>query len=302
MTHCAACECAELKPFFVGSDWFLGAVDVEERFPYVRCAACGTVAAHPVPTPEILERAYANAYYPSGRASLLERVLEPVARREARRVVTAVPAAGELLDVGCGPGRFMARLRASGWTGPMRGLEPDAGAAERASDLLGVPVRVGGVETLGDEAPGLSAVVLRHVIEHVPQPLQTLQDLRSLLAPGGVLYLGTPDARALSARVFGRYWHGYDPPRHLFAFTAEGMRALLERAGFAIEREHWDFAPQMWTGSLHHALARGRNPRWVSVLTSNVNPIAAVPAILGATVERSLGRSTMYAVLARVSG
>ena len=299
MNRCAACDATDLRPFFVGSDWFLGAVDVEERFPYVRCAVCGTVAADPAPTPEILERAYANAYFPSGRPGLLERALEPVARREARRVVTTAAADGELLDVGCGPGRFMARLRASGWTGPMRGLEPDAGAAARARELLAVPVRVGGVETLPDESPGLAAVVLRHVIEHVHQPLEALQDVRSLLAPEGVLYLGTPDARTLSARVFGRYWHGYDPPRHLFAFTAEGMRALLERAGFAIEREYWDFAPQMWTGSLHHALARGRNPRWVSLLTSNLNPIAAVPAIAGATVERALGRSTMYAVLAR---
>ena len=302
MNRCAACDGTDLRPFFVGSDWFLGAVDVEQRFPYVRCTACGSVAADPVPTAEILERAYANAYFPSGGPSLLERALEPVARREARRVVTAVPADGELLDVGCGPGRFMERLRATGWTGPMRGLEPDAGAAERARDLLGVPVRVGGVEALSEEPSGLSAIVLRHVIEHVPQPLEALQDLRTLLAPNGVLYLGTPDARTLSARVFGRYWHGYDPPRHLFAFTAEGMRALLERAGFAIEREYWDFAPQMWTGSLHHALARGRNPRWVSIMTSNMNPIAAVPAILGATAERALGRSTMYALLARASG
>jgi len=301
MTRCAACDGAEVLPFFVGSDWFLGAVNVEERFPYVRCAACGTVAAHPAPTPEILERAYATTYYPAERASLLERVLEPVARREALRVVTAVPPGGELLDVGCGPGRFMARLRATGWAGPMRGLEPDAGAAARATDLLGVQVRVGGVELLADEPPELSAIVLRHVIEHVPQPLQTLQDVRELLTPGGVLYLGTPDAGTLSARVFGKYWHGYDPPRHLFAFTAEGIRALLGRAGFAIEREYWDFAPQMWTGSLHHALARGRNPRWVSALTSNMNPVAALPAIMGATVERALGRSTMYAVLARAS-
>lgn len=302
MIHCTACDRAELEPFFVGSDWFLGAVDAEHRFPYVRCTACGSVAAHPVPPPEILERAYAAAYFPSDRPGLLERLLEPLARREARRVVTAARSEGELLDVGCGPGKFMLRLRATGWTGPMRGLEPDARAAERASDVLGMPVRVGGVEALGEEPPGLSAIVLRHVIEHVPQPLDALREVRSLLAPGGVLYLGTPDARTLSARVFGRYWHGYDPPRHLFAFSAEGIRALLERAGFAVEREYWDFAPQMWTGSLHHALSRGRERRWASVLTSNANPVAAIPAVVGATLERALGRSTMYAVLARPSG
>ena len=299
MTRCVACGTADLQPFFVGSDWYLGAV--AERFPYLRCPACGTVAAEPPPTPETLARAYAAVYPPLGRPGLLERILEPLARREAGRVVRAARPEGELLDVGCGPGRFLERLRASGWTGPLRGLEPDERAAARAATVDGVSVRVGGVDALGEESPALSAVVLRHVIEHVPDPLQVLRDLHALLAPGGVLYLGTPDARALSARVFGRYWHGYDPPRHLFAFTAEGIRALLGRAGFTVEREHWDFAPQMWTGSLHHALARGRNPRWVSLVTSNLNPVVAAPAVAAAAVERALGRSTMYAVLARRS-
>lgn len=297
--RCAACDGTSLRPFFVGADWYLGAVGLEERFPYFRCTACGTVVAQPAPTGETLERAYSNAYRPLGAPGRLERVFEPVARREARRVVCAGRPDGALLDVGCGPGRFLARLRAVGWEGPMRGLEPDAVAAGRATELLGVPVRVGGVESLADEAPGLSAVVLRHVVEHVPQPLETLRALRSLLAPDGVLYLGTPDARALSAHLFGRYWHGYDPPRHLFAFTAPGLRELLRRAGFSVEREYWDFAPQMWTGSLHHALARGRNPRWASLLTSNLNPVAAVPAVIGATAEWATRRSTMYAVVAR---
>ena len=302
MTRCVACDGARLEPFFLGVDSFGGPASVDETFPYIRCTACGTVIAHPAPTAETLERAYSNLFVASGPPSPLERLLEPLARREARRVVTAVPAGGELLDVGCGTGKFMSRLRRSGWTGPMRGLEPDTRSAERAKELVGVPVTVGGVEALPHESSGLTAVVMRHVIEHVPQPLETLRDVRSLLAPDGVLYLGTPDARALSARVFGKYWRGYDPPRHFFAFTAEGTRALLGRAGFAIEREYWDFAPEMWTGSLHHALGRGRNPRWVSRLTSNMNPLAAVPAIVGATVERALGRSTMYAVLARPSG
>ena len=301
MTRCVACDNAALQPFFVASDWTFGTADANERFSYWRCSACGSVAAHPAPSPETLRRAYASSYFVTDRPNLLERALEPLARREARRIVNASPAGGELLDVGCSAGTFMARLRASGWIGPIRGLEPDAEAARRAERLVGVPVRVGGVETLREERPGLAAVVLRHVIEHVPQPLETLQDVHSLLAPGGVLYLGTPDARTLSARVFGRYWDGYDPPRHLFAFSAEGLRMLLERAGFAIEREYRDLAPQMWTGSLRDALARGRERRWVSVLTSNMNPIAALPALAGAVVERALGRSTMYALLARRS-
>lgn len=299
MSRCAACGSDGLQQFFDGFDWYVGATGRDERFPYVRCSVCGTVAAEPPPSADVLRRAYARYGPLAPERGLLERLLEPLARREARRVVAAARADGELLDVGCGAGRFLERLRAAGWRGSLRGLEPDADAARHASRAAGVPVRVGGVDALADETPELAALVLRHVIEHVPEPLETLETARGLLARDGVLYLGTPDARALSARVFGRFWHGYDPPRHLFAFTAPAVRRLLERAGFAVEREFWDFAPQMWTGSLHHALARGRERRWASLLTSNVNPVAAAPAVVGAAAEVVTRRSTMYAVLAR---
>ncbi len=124
----------------------------------------------------------------------------------------------------------------------------------------------------------------------------------NLFALNAKTRIGTPDARALAAETFGKHWHGYDPPRHLFAFTRGGMRQLLARAGFLLEREYWDFAPQMWTGSLQHALTGLRmNESLATLGGSNFNPIAAVPAILAATVEKVLHRSTMYVVVARAS-
>jgi Methyltransferase domain len=143
-------------------------------------------------------------------------------------------------------------------------------------------------------------VVLRHVIEHVRDPRTALARVRSLLEPDGLVYVATPDARAVAAKVFGRYWHGYDPPRHLFAFTCDGLKTLLASEGFELVEERWDFAPQMWTGSLRHALGRGRQPAWVTIAGNDFNPLAAGPALVGAGVEVVLHRSTMYAATVRL--
>jgi SAM-dependent methyltransferase len=255
----------------------------------------------PQPDGDVLARAYDASYGPYRTSpSLIERLGEPVAQREAKRLIGVADATSSLLDVGCGAGSFLRRLRRAGWRGAMRGLEPDAAMAAHTADQVSVPVEVGTLDDVELEPGDLGTIVMRHVIEHVRDPRQDLERVARALAPGGTLYLATPDARALAASVFGRFWHGYDPPRHLFAFTSVGVRRLVEDAGFRIRAEHWDFSPQMWTGSLRHAIVRGDDARrpWARVLGHDLNPLAAVPAVVGAGLEAALRRSTMYAVTA----
>jgi SAM-dependent methyltransferase len=181
----------------------------------------------------------------------------------------------------------------------MCGVEPAPNVASETARRLGVPVQTGSLEDMDVADGSMGTVVLRHVIEHLRDPREAIARVRGVLEPGGFVYVATPDARALAAKIFGRYWHGYDPPRHLFAFTRDGLRPLLSTEGFEVVDERWYFAPQMWTGSLRHALGRGRRPGWVAIAGNDLNPIAAVPAVMGATLEVALHRSTMYAVTAR---
>jgi SAM-dependent methyltransferase len=298
--RCAACGSLSSRPAFEASDWYLARVP--ESFAYRRCADCETVFMFPQADDATLARAYTGDYGPhSTTPSTIERLGERLAQREADRLVAAADSSSALLDVGCGRGAFLRRLRRAGWQGPMRGLEPDPAVASLTQDEVGVPVPVGTLDTVALEPGSAGTVVMRHVIEHVRDPRGTLDSAARVLAPGGLIYVATPDARAFAAAVFGRFWHGYDPPRHLFAFTSEGVRRMLTDTGFDVVAEHWDFSPQMWTGSLRHAIGRGRSDRraWARVLGHDLNPLAAVPAIAAATLEAVFDRSTMYAATAR---
>ena len=141
--------------------------------------------------------------------------------------LTAVPN-GRLLDVGCGSGLFLARMRELGWQ--VSGIEPDPQAARIGRELRGLDIRDHAIDDL---QPGsFDAVTLHHVIEHVPDPLATLAGVRRLIRPRGQLVVVTPNTRSIGRRIFQRNWIHWDPPRHLHLFSSRSLALVAQRAGF----------------------------------------------------------------------
>jgi SAM-dependent methyltransferase len=295
---CPACGSPETRPAFTVGDCALRTVP--DEFTYARCAACASVFADPLPDPVTLAAAYGSAYgnYRAERG-LIERMAEPILRREAAAVVRAGASQLPLVEIGCGTGRFLERIGASGWAGPITGVEysPDVAAQTAASTGYAVTAGTGEDAPLTDGPYG--AIVLRHVIEHLRDPHVVLARLASLLHEDGVLYVATPDARALAAAVFGRRWWGYEVPRHLIVFSSPALRDSVSRAGLEVVSERWGFSPDMWNASLYLALDRGRGKPWTQRATALANPLVTGPAFVAAGVEVALRRSTMYAVTCR---
>lgn len=76
------------------------------------------------------------------------------------------------------------------------------------------------------------AVVMSHVIEHVPDPLRILKECFRILKPGGVLVVLTPNTLSLGHKLYGRNWRGLEPPRHLHLFNTNALQNLALDAGF----------------------------------------------------------------------
>lgn len=163
--------------------------------------------------------------------------------------------AGRALDVGCGSGRLMAAMSRVGWT--VEGAEVDARSAEVAGRATGLPVHLGSAASLPPDLGPFDLVVMSHVLEHLPRPVEALAALSGLLAPGGRLVVIYPNPESLMARWFGLHWYHWDPPRHLVLPPLVALRGGGAAAGLRMLRgrtlSRW--APDTW----RHSSARRRD-------------------------------------------
>lgn len=139
-----------------------------------------------------------------------------------------------LLDVGCGLGWYMKTLREWGWE--CVGIEEDEQVARAGREEMGQNILTGSLESQGLPTGAFDAVVLRHVIEHLPDPLSTLMECCRVLKPGGWLGIATPNGRSLCSRWFGRHWRGLVPPWHVALFGPGTLRRALIDTGFRVTR------------------------------------------------------------------
>jgi len=144
-----------------------------------------------------------------------------------------------VLDVGCGQGRLLVRLKALGWEVEGQEIDPDAGAhslEDRAIRVYRAPL----AELCLPEGR-YDAIVMNHVIEHAVDPPALLRECRRLLKQDGQLVVVTPNAGSLGHRLFGAHWRPLEPPRHLFLFSDRNLPDLARKAGFS-RSEAWTSA------------------------------------------------------------
>ena len=137
---------------------------------------------------------------------------------------------GRLLEIGCGSGERLAHFAAKGWT--VQGQDVDAKAVAHARASTGLPVHLGPIESLPASAGPFDAVVMNHVIEHVPDPVTLLRQAGALMVAGGVLVAVTPNVSSINHRRFRDSWLALDPPRHLHLFSPSTLESVAQAAGF----------------------------------------------------------------------
>jgi glycosyltransferase involved in cell wall biosynthesis/2-polyprenyl-3-methyl-5-hydroxy-6-metoxy-1,4-benzoquinol methylase len=244
---------------------------LDAHFDVVKCANCGFVFTNPRPTAESLGCFYpdsARYYQPNKKRILAETGFKPGWRGRLRQSLLAnyfgyeLPAfprqcdalvwgllrsklytshlprwvsGGRLLDVGCAWGGYLWRMQQLGWE--VHGVELNDRAAAFAQQELGLTsVSAGSINNLDYPEDFFDVVHLSMVLEHVPDPLTTLNKLSRLLKDNGQLILSVPDIEGVEARLFREKSYTLQVPQHLSHFSPTTIRDCLESAGFVVER------------------------------------------------------------------
>jgi 2-polyprenyl-3-methyl-5-hydroxy-6-metoxy-1,4-benzoquinol methylase len=204
---------------------FVASTDRYDRYGrIVRCRGCGLVFTNPRPSEEQIRRSYAMA---EDHEYADEDCSRSINAHMSLFTIRKLACGGRLLDVGCATGYF---LNAARLDFDVMGVELSRWAAEHARTRLGLNIHCGTIDDLPPAEGPFDVLTLNDVIEHVTDPQRTLHRAASLLRPGGILYLITPDVRSLSARILRGRWWGFRPA-HLYYFSADTLSRMLERAG-----------------------------------------------------------------------
>jgi 2-polyprenyl-3-methyl-5-hydroxy-6-metoxy-1,4-benzoquinol methylase len=188
-------------------------------------------------TPAMLQDMYSN-YYP--RSTYDIETYTPYVKKnkftgwldgEMQAPFMWIAPGTNVLDVGCGFGQSLGYLQAKQCNA--YGVEADENI-RRVAEKFGYKVHVGLFDPSLYENDFFDFVTLGQVIEHVTNPLETMRGIASVLKPGGIVVLSTPNADGWGARLFGKFWVSWHAPYHLHFFTRESMQKVADDAGLEL--------------------------------------------------------------------
>jgi SAM-dependent methyltransferase len=205
---------------------------------FLRCEACGAIFRDPFPTNEALVELYEKSWSaPQSSRAETGATDSTIADAMAERLLIATNSKSfegkRILDFGGGLGTMAEALRKRG--ADVFIVEPFGVDYLRASGFAAF-------RTLEDLPPAqtFDGITCLEVVEHLPDPVITLRHLSARLAPGGWLFVTTPNPAGLNAAVYGANWREARRPGHILFFPPATLKLALERSGFErVERKCW---------------------------------------------------------------
>lgn len=235
--HCPVCKSEDLHGIFSAKDHTVSG----ESFPIVECKYCALRFTQDVPSPHKINKYYASENYIShsdtntGIINKLYHFIRKKTLAGKKELIIKYTGMneGKILDIGCGTGAFLYVMKEAGWE--CSGLEPDESARKKAAAMYGIhPSEEKALFALPKNS--FDVITMWHVLEHVHELHEYAAQLRELLTPSGRLFIAVPNYKSYDAKYYGALWAAYDVPRHLYHFSPESMKLLMNKHDLIIKK------------------------------------------------------------------
>jgi 2-polyprenyl-3-methyl-5-hydroxy-6-metoxy-1,4-benzoquinol methylase len=220
---------------------------VSEPFPIVSCIHCGLVYLSPRPGKKEITRIYDAHYF--GREEvgsgytdyqcLADNLFQEAGHR-LQLIAKYVPH-GTLIDAGCGFGSFLTTAAGIGYT--VTGCDISEAAVTHVKKKYKLKAIVADVYPGKFPKGPFDVITAWDVIEHMPDPVQSLTAFYNSQKENGFLFMTTPDIESIDALILGKYWYGFKRiPEHLYYFSPKSIRLMLKEVGYeVVEVKPWGF-------------------------------------------------------------
>jgi len=203
----------------------------QETFDHYRCPKCSLIFISPIP--ENLGDYYPQTYYFVPEST---DALDAGAAHERYKIeiIQRYVKQGRLLEIGPSLGCFAYLAKKSGFEA--EAIEMDARCSKFLNEVAGIPT-LNSSDTCAalKSLKPFDVIALWHVIEHLPNPWETLDAICEKLNLGGILVLAAPNPNAFQFSIMGRYWPHVDAPRHLMLIPPQVLVEKMATLGMKVE-------------------------------------------------------------------
>jgi 2-polyprenyl-3-methyl-5-hydroxy-6-metoxy-1,4-benzoquinol methylase len=139
-----------------------------------------------------------------------------------------------LLEIGCGLGHLVGQLEDTFYT---FGMDVNHWAVEQAR---AVAPRSGLQTASAQDLPFahsvFNVVIIKHIVEHLPDPAKAIREIGRVTEKGGTLILSTPNLESRLKPWKGERWIGYQDPTHISLKPPKEWLSMIRAAGFELQR------------------------------------------------------------------
>ena len=205
-----------------------------DPFRVVRCRECGLDFLSPrFKEKDIMQFYQGQDYYAPSHArqgyddylDLREAWIKTFRRR--LKNISTYKGEGRILDIGCGPGFFLEAAKEMGYT-DLWGIDPSEFIVGVSREKFGDKILQGTIESDELEPESFDMLTAFDVFEHIYRPVDFVNRAHELLKDDGILAFTTPNPKSLLARIFGKQWVSFKMPEHVFYWSPETARKVLE--------------------------------------------------------------------------
>jgi ubiquinone/menaquinone biosynthesis C-methylase UbiE len=215
------------------TDYFL----TKETFNIVKCKSCGFIFINPRPRKAELYKYYESQEYIShsgtkkGIVNFVYTKIRKYTHLNKVELISKYAKGKNILDIGCGSGELLTLFKNKGWQ--TLGIEPNQNARNFAVSEYKLDVKdESEIENIPDNSKDV--ISMWHVLEHVSDLNERVGELKRILKKDGTVFIAVPNSISYDAKYYKEFWAAYDVPRHLYHFTPNSMKRLLEKFKFNI--------------------------------------------------------------------
>jgi len=258
---CRICDNSKGHQTFQVREMMFG---LKETFTYFKCPSCGCLQIAEFPTD--MSKYYSSGYYsystpvsedPKLKSFLKKkrdryavcgrglsgRILGMFFPADIIKLYSGIPLDSRILDIGCGNGSLIWRLREAGFTN-VTGIDPFIDTTITYSN--GVRVEKKSLREVEGE---WDLITYHHSFEHISDPVGELSKARELMSERGTCIIRIPLVDSWAWEHYGTNWVQIDAPRHFYLHSVKSMETLAGKTGFSIYKVEYDSTAFQFWGS-----------------------------------------------------